>query len=223
VDAAEETTETGRRARGMFITFEGIDGSGKSTQLRLAAAFLRERRVAVLETREPGGTSLGEEVRRLLLDPRRPVTPMAELLLYAASRAQHVAEVVRPALARGEVVLCDRFADATVAYQGGGRGLPHDLLAAVNHVATGGLRPDLTFLFDVGPSVGRSRQAERGRAPDRLEEEAEAFQRRVRTAYLEIARGDPERVVVLDGARPVEDVHEDVRRTVQALLTRMSS
>jgi dTMP kinase len=200
---------------GAFITFEGIDGAGKSTQVRMLASVLRLRGMDVMQTREPGGTPLGARLREALLDAQEQVDPLAELLLYAADRAQHVRLLVNPALAAGRVVLSDRYADATVAYQGAGRGFEPSLVAEVVALATGGLKPDLTLLFDlsVAASSERSRQRRTSDASapsDRLELEAEQFHARVRDAYLQIAAAEPERVRIVDASLSVEEIHAHV-------------
>ena len=196
-----------------FITFEGIDGCGKSTQLRLLASELRLRGHEVVDTREPGGTRLGARIRELLLDAQEQVEPLAELLLFAADRAQHVRALVRPALASGRVVLSDRYADATVAYQGAGRDFSPELIAQVVDIATGGLRPDMTLVFDLAVEECRSRatgRARRGRTHDRLDLEDFAFHARVREAYLGIAARDPGRVKVVDANGSVQETHRAV-------------
>ncbi|HEV2801878.1 MAG TPA: dTMP kinase [Pyrinomonadaceae bacterium] len=204
---------------GAFITFEGIDGSGKSTQVRMLASVLRLRGMDVVQTREPGGTPLGARLREALLDAQEQVDPLAELLLYAADRAQHVRVLLRPALAAGRVVLSDRYADATVAYQGAGRGFDPALVAQVVELATGGLKPDLTLLFDlsVSESSARSRlrtNGDEGTPSDRLELEAENFHTRVREAYLQLASAEPERVRIIDASLSVEEIHAHVLQIV---------
>jgi dTMP kinase len=209
---------------GAFITFEGIDGSGKSTQVRLLSSVLRLRGMNVMQTREPGGTPLGARLREALLDAQEQVDPLAELLLYAADRAQHVRALLLPALAAGRVVLSDRYADATVAYQGAGRGFEPSLVDEVVALATGGLKPDLTLLFDlsVAESSERSRlrttTAGEGEASDRLERETENFHTRVRDAYLKIAAAEPERVRIVDASRSVEEIHAHVVNLVVPFL-----
>ncbi|MDK2926739.1 MAG: dTMP kinase [Bacillota bacterium] len=199
----------------MFITVEGIDGCGKTTQLELLAEWLREQGEEPVLTREPGGTWLSEEIRRLLLRPGpEPVSAAAELLLYAAARAEHVARVIRPALAAGRLVLADRYSDSTLAYQVAGRGLERSWAEAVLAGATGGLRPDLTFLFDLAPERALARAAR----ADRLEQEDLAFFERVRAGYMAIARAEPERVVVIDSNGPVAAIQAQVRRLVAARL-----
>lgn len=203
--------------RGLFITFEGCEGTGKSTQMRLLAKRLDAAGVPYIVTREPGGTPLGEAIRGLLLEQRgHAVDARAELLLYEASRAQLVAEVIEPGLAARQVVLCDRFADSTVAYQGGGRGLPTPDVEAANEAATGGLAPDLTLLFDVDVTVGLERATRQG--ADRLESEGVVFHERVRAAFLDIARRNRDRVVVIDGSGTPEAVAARTRHAVASAL-----
>lgn len=198
-----------------FVTFEGIEGSGKTTQLRLLSAHLAGRGIPHVVTREPGGTPLADEIRALLLSPRaEPVFPETELLLYEAARAQHVRAVIRPALARGEAVLCDRFFDATAAYQGSSRGLPGDLIGTLNRFAADGLVPDLTLLLDVPPGEGLSRARARGTEADRLEAESTAFHRAVREGYLRLRESFPDRIVRIDGTLPPEEVFRAVREAV---------
>lgn len=203
------------RTRGWLITFEGIDGSGKTTQLRLLAQFLQERGLPVLVTQEPGGTEVGRRIRELLLDPALPpIAPLTELLLMEAARAQHVAERLRPALEAGTIVLCDRYTDATLAYQGGGRGLDRRLLDSLNAVATGGLQPDLTLLLDLDPQEAQKRIAQEGRPLTRIEQERIAFHRQVRETYRRLAQEFPDRIVLLDASGPIEVVQERIRSTL---------
>lgn len=204
-----------------FITFEGIEGSGKSTQLDRLAAGLRARGLDPLVTREPGGTALGRALRALLLDPdpeARMRTPLTEALLMVADRHEHVRRVIAPALAAGRIVLCDRHVDSTLAYQGGGSGVDPALLRSLNAMAVEGTRPDRTLLFDLPVEMALRRMRERaGRAAtdaDRFESETVAFHERVRRAYLDIAAGEPERVVVIDAARPAEAVAEAVQASL---------
>ena len=188
----------------MFITFEGIEAAGKSTLIAALADDLRLRGLDVLVTREPGGTSLGDLVRGVFLEPAAVIDPLAEAMLMNASRAQLVAEVIGPALRAGRTVLCDRFFDATIAYQGYGRGLDVEMLLELSLIATRRIAPDLTFLLDVAPEVSAERLLARGTS-DRLEREGAAFHVRVRDGYHEIARRFPGRIVVLDaGQSPVE-------------------
>lgn len=210
----------------MFITFEGIDGSGKSTQLRMLASELRLRGREVVATREPGGTPLGGRLRGLLLDAEEQVDPLAELLIFAADRAQHVRGLVRPAVESGRVVLSDRYADATVAYQGAGRGFPDELIADVVALATGGLKPDLTLIFDLTVEESRlrarSRLSERAKH-DRLDAEDAAFQARVRDAYLKIAAAEPERVRVVDAGGTVLETQSQVMRLVMPFIEQQTA
>jgi dTMP kinase len=204
-----------------FITFEGIDGCGKSTQLRMIASVLRLRQIDVVVTREPGGTPLGQKLRFALLEAEGQVDPLAELLLYAADRAQHVRTLVRPALDADLVVLSDRYADATVAYQGAGRGFESSLIEEVVDLATGGLKPDLTLLFDLPVEAARERASNRtrnGRPGDRLDSEDAAFHGRVREAYLKIAAAEPERFRVVDSRESVEETHALVLEIVLPFL-----
>lgn len=204
-----------------FITFEGIDGSGKSTQLRLLANHLSGRGLPVVATREPGGTPLGDQLRFVLLDVHGEVDPLAELLLYAADRAQHVRRLIRPRLQAGQIVLSDRYADATVAYQGAGRGFPSEVISQVIELATGGLQPDLTLLFDLAVADARARtkqRAENAAQADRFDEEDEAFQLRVRDAYLEIASTEPRRVRIIDATGSPQEVHARVLNVVLPFL-----
>lgn len=204
-----------------FITFEGIDGCGKSTQLRLLASVLRLRQLEVVTTREPGGTPLGQQLRHALLEAEGQVDPLAELLLYAADRAQHVRALVRPALASGHVVLSDRYADATVAYQGAGRGFAPETVAEIVALATGGLQPDLTLLFDLPVAEARARHHNRtrnGRPGDRLDSEDDAFHTRVREAYLRIAAAEPARVRIVSASDSIEETHARVLEIVVPFL-----
>lgn len=201
----------------MFITFEGLDGSGKTTQLALLASYLQEQGIPHLCTREPGGTAIGDQIRDVLHDVRNTaMSPLAEILLYAASRAQHVAEVIRPALEKGVVVLCDRFYDSTLAYQGYGRELDLEALTYITRFATGGLRPDLTLLFDLDPQSGLHRRSSHGEEMNRMDLQADAFYRRVREGYAALVRAEPERWVVIAADRPAGVIQADVRGVVSA-------
>ncbi len=195
--------------RGRFITLEGIEGSGKSTLARELAGRLRAQGLTVQATREPGGTPLAESIRGLVLARgEEPMPPSAELLLMFAARAVHVENLIRPALARGEWVLCDRFTDASLAYQGGGRGIDVTQIRALSEVAHPGLTPDLTLLLDLEPAVGLHRARGRGDGGDRFEDEALAFFDRVRRGYLQLAQAEPTRFQVLDGQLPAAGVLE---------------
>jgi dTMP kinase len=203
--------------RGRFITFEGIEGVGKSTQAAHAAAYLRKRGIEVMETREPGGTPLAEELRALVLETReRPLGVTAELLMIFAARASHVADKIRPALRRGHWVLCDRFTDATLAYQGGGSGVSAASIRQLAKIAHPRLTPDLTLLFDAPPAVAMSRVVGRGNRPDRFETEGMAFFERVRQAYLDIAAREPGRLRVIDATASEAEVAASVRRALDA-------
>jgi len=209
--------------KGLFVVLEGPDGSGKSVQARTLAERLREGGLAVTLSREPGGTELGEQVRHIVNDPGPTLRgPKADVLLYSAARAQHVDEVIRPALEAGHVVVCDRYATSTMAYQGYGSGMDRDLLARIGEWVTGGLQPDLVVLLDVSPQTGLDRRAA-GDVDEltRWEDESRfdlAFHTRVREGYLEMATAEPRRWVVLDGSRVIEEVAEDVGRVVSAVL-----
>ncbi len=205
---------------GAFITFEGIDGCGKSTQLRLLASALRLEGLEVVTTREPGGTTLGQRLRAALLDVDEQVDPLAELLVFAADRAQHVRQQLRPALQTNHVVLSDRYADATVAYQGAGRGFDRELIDEIVQLATEGLKPDLTLIFDlsVPESITRTRRREENKQKDRLDIEDPDFHARVRNAYLEIAKTEPDRVRIIDGRGSTEETHNAVKKIVMPIL-----
>lgn len=192
----------------MFISFEGIDGCGKTTQLELLAARLSQREYSVCRTREPGGTSLAETVRNYLLHSPHSLDARAELLLFGASRAQHVAEVIRPALAQGKIVLSDRFADSSVAYQGGGLGLNEDFIRAMNLFAMDDLQPDITFFLDIDPQAGQFRRV--GGKEDRIEARGLEFQQRVQNAFHEIARREPQRFIVLNAGQTRQALHEEI-------------
>jgi len=206
----------------VFITFEGIEGSGKSTQLQRVAAFLRERGKKVVATKEPGGTAIADRIRAILLDSKNVIDPIAEVLLFAASRRQHTVEVIRPASERGEVVLCDRYTDSTLAYQGFGRLINLDQLRTLNGWATGDLAPDLTLIFDLPEQTGLSRAVHRNSnaAADegRFEAEDLRFHRRVREGYLALAKENPNRYAVIDAAGSIDEVFE---RTMNVLRPRL--
>lgn len=194
--------------RGKFITFEGIEGCGKTTQIELFAGYLREKGHEVIVTREPGGTDIGDQIREVLLNPHNvAIAPTTELLLYGAARAQHVEEKIRPAMKAGKIVLSDRYADATTAYQGAARNLPKEILKKLHEVATGDLVPDITFLLDLPAELSlkraRDRNIERGHE-DRFENEEMEFHKKVRKGYLEIAKREPGRVIVVDGSGDVD-------------------
>jgi dTMP kinase len=199
----------------MFITFEGPEGSGKSSQITQLSGFLRQHGYAVMETREPGGTMIGNQIRACLHDVTNTAMSAAtELLLYSASRAQLVAEIIRPALAAGQIVLCDRFADSTIAYQGYGRGVDLDDLAQITRFATGGLKPDMTLLLDLDVERGLARRVAGGEEMNRLDLEEVEFHRRIRQGYHELVAAEPDRWVIIDGDRPMDLVQVDVREAV---------
>jgi dTMP kinase len=197
---------------GSFISLEGPEGAGKTTQVKLLSKQLEALGVPHIITRDPGGTPLGKQIRRILLNPENPVQPVAELLLYQADRAQHVAEVIRPALESGKLVICDRYTDSTMAYQGYGRGLDFGLIEELNQIATGGLRPQLTILFDIESSEGLARLHPGGH--DRLEREAIEFHLKVRQGYLQLAQKEPERWRILDASKPLTVAQEEFRKIV---------
>lgn len=206
---------------GCFITLEGPEGAGKSTNREFIAEHLRERGIDVLLTREPGGTPLAERIRELLLAPSdEPMASDTELLLVFAARAQHLDQVIRPALARGAVVLCDRFTDATYAYQGGGRGLAMQRIEQLENFVQGELRPDLTLIFDLPVEIGLSRAAARGRL-DRFEQEGLGFFEAVRNAYLQRARQAPTRYQVIDAGQPLAAVQRDLQALLPQILERV--
>jgi dTMP kinase len=202
---------------GFLVTFEGIEGSGKTTQIGLTKTFIEEQGYPCLVTQEPGGVPLGAEIRRLLLDKGDlRIDPLAELFLIEANRTQHVAEVIRPALEKGLMILCDRYTDATIAYQGYGRGVAIPLIEEMNRVATGGLAPQCTILLDCPVAIGMART----KGEDRFEREDHAFHERVRAGYLDIAHQDPERVQVLSGDGAQMAIQEQIRAIILPLVKR---
>jgi dTMP kinase len=207
---------------GTFITFEGIDGSGKTTQLRLLAQFLRAQGCELLLTREPGGTPVGLSLRDALLDVRGEVDPLTELLVFAADRAQHVRKVIRPAIEKGAVLISDRYADATRAYQGAGRGFSRELIDEIIQLATEGLVPDLTVLFDltIEESIMRTTRRSAKNKRDRLDIEKEDFHSRVREEYLRIAKAEPDRVKVIDASGTIDRTQQWLRDIVVPFLQR---
>jgi dTMP kinase len=204
---------------GVFITFEGGDGSGKTTQIELLKSWLEERGHTVVVTREPGGTDLGNELRDIILHRKGFIAPRAEALLYAADRAHHIHTLVAPALERGDVVVQDRYLDSSVAYQGAGRVLDPTEVRDVSLWATENLMPHLTILLDVPADVAKQRQDSDERAYDRLEAEAEDFHQRVRESYQHLADAEPERFVVLDGTDSIEEIHHQITQKVATLLS----
>ena len=208
-----------KQRAGLFIAFEGGDGAGKSTQAARLAEALESRGHTVLRTREPGGTPIGEKLRSLVLDHGHGhIDAHTEALIFAASRAAHATQVIRPALERGEIVLTDRYIDSSVAYQGAGRGLGEDAVRSLNEWATSGLQPHLTVLLDVDPAVGRRRRTAGEAAEDRLESEADDFHTRIRDAFLELARSRPESYLVLPAHHPIGELAERILEGVDSLL-----
>lgn len=197
---------------GSFITLEGPEGAGKTTQLKQLSKTLEAIGVNHIVTRDPGGTPLGRQIRRILLNPENPVNPMSELLLYQADRAQHVGEVILPALQEGKLVLCDRYIDSTMAYQGYARGIDFKIIEELNQVATGGLRPELTILFDLESSEGLSRLHPGGH--DRLEREAIEFHHKVRDGYHQLVKKEPDRWKTIDASKPMTTVQTELRKVL---------
>ena len=198
------------KKQGLFITFDGIDGCGKSTQARLLARALKQMGYAVLLTREPGGTKLGNRLRRFLLHPDSKVCPEAELFLYLADRAQHVQEVIAPALAKGKVVISERFADSTIAYQGAGRGLPHKQIKELNKFAVGDVMPNITILLDISPAAARNRMMNDGEPADRFEKLAQSFHQRLAKEYRRLAAEESQRIRRIRAAGSSQQVHENI-------------
>jgi dTMP kinase len=216
IDSVRQLPDRGRRpAHGFFIVFEGGEGAGKSTQVKLLTEWLRSRGHTVAVTREPGATAVGSQVRALLLDPANRVSTRAEALLYAADRADHVEKVIRPALERGDVVVSDRYIDSSLAYQGAGRDLSLEDVARISRWATDGLVPDLTVLLDVPPGTGLLRV---GSNLDRIEAEPAAFHERVRAGFRELADRHPSRYLVVDATLSVDEVAEQVRTRIASVL-----
>ncbi len=203
---------------GLFLTFEGGDGSGKTTQINRLVAWLESQGQTVVLTREPGGTDLGVELRNIAMHRKGFIAPRAEALLYAADRSHHIHTLVRPALERGEIVVQDRYLDSSVAYQGAGRVLDPDEVRALSLWGTARLMPNLTVLLDVPASVAKARQAAEDRDYDRLEAEAEDFHTRVRESYLALAEAEPERFLVVNGELPIEEIHQVIITRVSDLL-----
>ena len=202
--------------RGKFITLEGIDGAGKSTHLTWLADYFRQHGITVRVTREPGGTGLGEILRHILLDPKNAMGAETEALLMFAARREHLDQVIEPALAKGEWVVCDRFTDATFAYQGGGRGVDWQRLTQIEQWVQRGLQPDLTLLFDLAPEIGR-RRVRGARSSDRFEQEQDDFYCRVREAYLRRAREAPSRIRVIDASLSVAQIQQQLTNIAEAL------
>jgi len=202
-----------------FISFEGIDGCGKSTQIELLKAWLKECDISAIYTREPGGCTTAEEIRQLVLSPKTDVGSEGELLLYLAARAEHVRQIIAPALKRGEWVISDRFADSTFAYQGYGRELNLEEMKMVNHVATKGVQPTITFLLDIDVTIGRERITTGRTELDRLEMSSQQFFERTRQGYLELAKHEPNRIVILDATASIESIHNQIREHLHVFLS----
>ena len=200
----------------MFITFEGPDGSGKTSQLELLMPVLKEKYPDMIRTREPGGTDIGDQIRSVIMNMKnKSMHPRAEILLFCASRAQLVEELVRPALQSGKLVLCDRYADSTLAYQGYGHGVDKEMLTRLLEFATGGLKPDLTLLFDISAESGLRRRLTNHDEWNRMDDYAIQFHERVRRGYLEMAEAEPDRWVVINADRPREEIHKEVLSIIQ--------
>lgn len=199
---------------GLFITFEGADGCGKTTQIQLLDKYLREKGSETIITREPGAKGLGEKLRKILLNYEGEVSPRAESFLFLADRAQHIDCIIKPAIAEGKIVLCDRHTDSTVAYQGYGRGLDLNRINSLNEIATGGLKPDLTIVFDIDVETSMQRV---GNNKDRMESAGFEFFNRVREGYLEIAENEPQRVKVINSSDTIENIHKKVVELVNKL------
>ena len=196
----------------IFITFEGPEGSGKTTQINLLERYLKSSGIAVLKTREPGGSLIAEKIRKILLDPKnKAMAAQAELMLYLASRAQHVKDKIKPSLKKGIAVICDRFSDSTMAYQGFGRGFSKPLIENLNTFATQGLKPDLTFYIDINVNLGLRRARKRSGKKDRLESENSVFHNKVRKGYLAIAKKEPGRIKILCGDKPKDIIAGQIR------------
>jgi len=198
--------------KGLFITFEGIDGCGKTTQIKLLKEYFEKNNKNVILTREPGAKGLGEKLREILLGYDGEVSSNCESFLFLADRAQHIDILIKPTIENGDIVLCDRHIDSTVAYQGYGRGLDLDRINYLNNLATSGLKPDLTFIFDIDLETSLTR---RGKARDRMESSGDDFFERVRTGYIEIANQEPNRVKLLDGSKSVETIHSEILQYIK--------
>ncbi|GBE01838.1 thymidylate kinase [bacterium BMS3Bbin06] len=204
--------------KGLFVTFEGIEGSGKTTIAKRISEHLNGEGHNAILTREPGGTEIGREIRRLLLDPENSgIHPVTELLLYFADRSEHVRKVISPALKRGDIIICDRFSDSTIAYQGFGRGIDIDMLNDLDRIARDGVKPDLTFVLDLDVRTGLGRNVLINKS-DRFEMEEIAFHERVRNGYLRIAEQEPDRIRVIDALQPLDSVWEEIRVIIESYL-----
>jgi dTMP kinase len=208
---------------GLFISIEGIEGSGKTTQIKLLYEYIKTKGYDVILTREPGGCNIGEQIRHILLDPNNNITPLTELLLYMAARIQHIHEVIIPALSEGKIVITDRFIDATIAYQGYGRGINIELIHKLNRLVIQDIKPDITFILDIEPDEGILRAVNIAKErpegyPDRIEKEDISFHQRVRQGYLDIAAKEPDRVIVINGRGGIDEIHQKICNIVSARL-----
>jgi len=203
------------KKKGLFITFEGLDGSGKTTQMEILSDYLKNRRFDVVTTMEPGGTKIGQKIRKILLDKKNhDISPLAETLLFLASRAELVSEVIVPALREGKIVLCDRFFDSTVVYQGIARGLGEKEILKMNLWATGGVVPDITFLLSVKVSKGKKRMYDADKKTDRIELEKDSFKEKIYRGYLDIAKKNKGRIVIIDGENSIKNISEEIKNKV---------
>lgn len=200
--------------KGLFITFEGVDGCGKTTQINLLKDYYEKQGRTVLLTREPGAKGLGVKLREILLNYDGEVSPNCESFLFLADRAQHIDTIIKPAVERGEIVLCDRHTDSTVAYQGYGRGVDLDRINMLNNIATSGMKPDLTFIFDIDTDTSMARV---GKEKDRMESAGIEFFKKVRNGYLDIAKNEPQRVKLLDGNKSIEEIHNQVLDIIKSI------
>lgn len=204
--------------KGIFITFEGTDGSGKTTQIKLMEEYIRELGFDVVLSREPGGTRVSELIRELILEPANTeIVPLTEMILYAASRAQHVSEVIKPAIEAGKIVICDRFVDSSYAYQGCGRGVELKVIADVNRVAIDGMVPDITFFLDIAPDIALKRRINSTGA-DRIEQEKIDFHKRVYSGYQKMALLYPDRIKVIDASKSIEEISSEIKEYLKGLL-----
>lgn len=204
--------------RGIFISIEGPDGSGKSTQIENIKKFFADKNLEIVFTREPGGSAIGDRIREILLDNNcKEMDYMTEAMLYAASRAQHVAQVIKPALEAGKIVICDRFVDSSIAYQGYGRKLG-EAVAVINSYAVAGCMPDVTFLMKLDPGIGKSRVSSRNQE-DRLESEKVAFHQEVYNGYLQIEKDNPDRIFGIDASRGIEEIRDDIYKKLEEVLS----
>ena len=203
------------KKKGLFITFEGLDGSGKTTQMEILNDYLKNRGFDVVTTIEPGGTKIGRKIRKILLDKENhDISPLAETLLFLASRAELVSEVIAPALKEGKIVLCDRFFDSTVVYQGIARGLGEKEILKMNLWATGGVVPDITFLLSVKVSKGKKRMSDADKKTDRIELEKDSFKEKIYRGYLDIAKKNKDRIVIIDGENSIKSISEEIKNKV---------